>query len=165
MKDKVEKVLDEVRPGLQADGGDVELVDVSEDGIVKVRLTGACAGCPMSTLTLKMAIEKKLKEQLVDNYYDVLVGENTERYVPRIVAAKEILSHPKKYGFEFDKNDLYVIKPFYVVKVDTVITDIAVFAQKFGTNYKELKLHNPWLRENKLNNKSRKMYEIKIPVK
>ncbi len=64
MKDKVEKVLDEVRPGLQADGGDVELVDVTEDGIVKVKLTGACAGCPMSTLTLKMAIEKKLKEQI-----------------------------------------------------------------------------------------------------
>jgi Fe-S cluster biogenesis protein NfuA len=64
MKDKVEKVLDEVRPGLQADGGDVELVDVTEDGIVKVRLTGACAGCPMSTLTLKMAIEKKLKEKI-----------------------------------------------------------------------------------------------------
>lgn len=64
MKDKVEKVLDEVRPGLQADGGDVELVDVTEDGIVKVKLTGACAGCPMSTLTLKMAIEKKLKEKI-----------------------------------------------------------------------------------------------------
>jgi membrane-bound lytic murein transglycosylase D len=108
-------------------------------------------------------IEKKLREQLVDNYYDVLVGENTERYVPRIVAAKEILSHPKKYGFEFDKDDLYVIKPFYVVQVDTVITDIAVFAQNFDTNYKELKMYNPWLRENKLNNKTRKMYEIKIP--
>lgn len=64
MKDKVEKVLDEIRPGLQADGGDVELVDVTEDGIVKVRLTGACAGCPMSTMTLKMAIEKKLIEKI-----------------------------------------------------------------------------------------------------
>lgn len=64
MKDKVEKVLDEIRPGLQADGGDVELVDVTEDGIVNVKLTGACAGCPMSTLTLKMAIEKKLKEKI-----------------------------------------------------------------------------------------------------
>ena len=64
MKNKVEKVLDEVRPGLQADGGDVELVDVTEDGIVKVKLTGACAGCPMSTLTLKMAIEKRLKEKI-----------------------------------------------------------------------------------------------------
>lgn len=64
MKEKVERVLDEIRPGLQSDGGDVELVDITEDGIVKVKLTGACAGCPMSTLTLKMAIEKKLKEQI-----------------------------------------------------------------------------------------------------
>ncbi len=64
MKEKVEKVLDEIRPGLQADGGDVELVDVTDDGIVKVKLTGACAGCPMSTMTLKMAIEKKLKQAI-----------------------------------------------------------------------------------------------------
>jgi hypothetical protein len=53
--------------------------------------------------------------------------------------------------------------PSYTVKVDTAITNIAVFAQKFNTNYKELKMYNPWLRENKLNNKSRKLYEIKIP--
>lgn len=63
MKDKVEKVLEEVRPALQADGGDVELVDI-EDGVVKVRLKGACAGCPMSQLTLQMGIEKKLKEEI-----------------------------------------------------------------------------------------------------
>jgi hypothetical protein len=108
-------------------------------------------------------IEKQLKKQMVDNYYDVLMGENTERYVPRIVAAKEILSHPEKYGFEFDKDDLYKLGPTYVVQVDTVITDIAVFAKGFDTNYKELKMYNPWLRENKLNNKTRKMYEIQIP--
>ena len=100
---------------------------------------------------------------MVDSYYDVLMGENTERYVPRIVAAKEILSHPEKYGFEFDKDDLYKLGPTYVVQVDTVITDIAVFAKGFDTNYKELKMYNPWLRENKLNNKTRKMYEIQIP--
>ncbi len=64
MKEKVEKVLDKIRPGLIADGGNVELVDVSDAGIVKVKLTGACAGCPMSTMTLKMAIEKKLKEEI-----------------------------------------------------------------------------------------------------
>ena len=63
-KEKVEKVLDEIRPYLQADGGNVELVDVTDDGVVKVRLTGACGGCPMSTMTLKMAIEKKLKEKI-----------------------------------------------------------------------------------------------------
>ncbi|MBL7135570.1 MAG: NifU family protein [Candidatus Marinimicrobia bacterium] len=64
MKEKVEKVLDEIRPMLQADGGDVELVEVTDDGIVKVRLTGACGGCPMSTITLRMGIEKKLKESI-----------------------------------------------------------------------------------------------------
>lgn len=108
-------------------------------------------------------IEKRLKEQMVDSYYDVLAGENTERYVPRIVAAKEILSNPEKYGFEFDKDDLYELGPTYVVKVDTAITNIADFAKKFDSNYKELKMYNPWLRQNKLNNKSRKLYEIKIP--
>lgn len=64
MKEKVAEVLNEIRPALQADGGDVELIDVSDDGIVKVKLTGACAGCPMSTMTLKMSIEKRLKEKI-----------------------------------------------------------------------------------------------------
>ena len=108
-------------------------------------------------------IEKRLEEQQVSSYYDVLAGENTERYIPRIVAAKEILTHPEKYGFVFDKEDLYEIGPTYTVEVDTAIADIASFAKKFNTNYKELKMYNPWLRENKLNNNSRKLYEIKIP--
>jgi Fe-S cluster biogenesis protein NfuA len=64
IKDKVQEALNKVRPQLQADGGDVELVDVSEDGVVKVRLTGACGGCPMSQMTLKMGIEKILKQQV-----------------------------------------------------------------------------------------------------
>lgn len=64
MKEKVEKILAEIRPNLQMDGGDVELVEVSADGIVRVRLTGACGGCPMSMLTLKMAIEKRLKDAI-----------------------------------------------------------------------------------------------------
>jgi Fe-S cluster biogenesis protein NfuA len=63
MKDKVEKALEKVRPALQRDGGDVELVDV-EDGVVKVRLQGACAGCAMSQMTLKMGIEQMLKEEI-----------------------------------------------------------------------------------------------------
>lgn len=110
-------------------------------------------------------IEKRLEVQQVDSYYDVLAGENTERYIPRILAAKEILTNPEKYGFAFDKEDLYKMGPTYTVKVDTAITNIASFAKGFGTNYKELKMYNPWLRENKLNNKSRKLYEIKIPEK
>lgn len=63
MKEQVKKVLDKIRPQLQADGGDVELVDV-EDGIVKVRLCGACAGCPMSQMTLKNGIEAVIKEEI-----------------------------------------------------------------------------------------------------
>jgi Fe-S cluster biogenesis protein NfuA len=63
MRDKVEAILAQIRPALQADGGDVELVDVT-DGVVKLRLTGACSGCPMSTMTLKMGIERALKQQI-----------------------------------------------------------------------------------------------------
>ncbi len=63
MKEKVEAALEKVRPALRADGGDVELVDV-QDGVVKVRLTGACGGCPMSQMTLKMGIERLLKKEI-----------------------------------------------------------------------------------------------------
>ena len=64
MKEKVEAALSKVRPSLQADGGDVELVDVSSEGVVRVKLTGACAGCPMGQITLKMGIEKVIKEEV-----------------------------------------------------------------------------------------------------
>ena len=64
MKEKVEDVLNKIKPSLQADGGDVELVEVGEDGIIKVRLTGACGSCPMSQMTLKMGIEKMLKKEI-----------------------------------------------------------------------------------------------------
>ncbi len=64
MKEQVQKLLDQIRPALQADGGDVELVEVTEDGIVKVRLQGACGSCPMSQMTLKMGIEKRIKEEI-----------------------------------------------------------------------------------------------------
>ena len=62
MRAEVEQALDTIRPALQADGGDIELVDVGEDGVVQVRLTGACGGCPMSQMTLKMGVEKTLKK-------------------------------------------------------------------------------------------------------
>ena len=64
MKERVEVSLGKIRPSLNADGGDVELIEVTPDGVVKVRLTGACAGCPMSQMTLKMGIEKMLKEEI-----------------------------------------------------------------------------------------------------
>jgi Fe-S cluster biogenesis protein NfuA len=63
MRENVEKVLQKIRPSLQADGGDIELIDI-QDGVVKVKLTGACGGCPMSQMTLKMGVERVLKEEL-----------------------------------------------------------------------------------------------------
>ncbi|MCH4552462.1 lytic transglycosylase domain-containing protein [Aestuariibaculum lutulentum] len=108
-------------------------------------------------------VARRLKEQNVTDYYDLLLGEETGRYLFRIVALKEILSHPAKYGFNFREKDLYQEVPTYKVKVDSAVTDFTKFAEGFGINYKILKLHNPWLREPHLNNKSRKMYEIDIP--
>lgn len=64
MREKVQAILDDVRPALQADGGDVELIEVDEQGIVKVRLQGACSGCPMASMTLKNGIERALKEAI-----------------------------------------------------------------------------------------------------
>ena len=64
MKEKVQAVIEEIRPYLQADGGDIELVEVTDDGIVKVRLRGACAGCPGAQMTLRMGVERKLKEEI-----------------------------------------------------------------------------------------------------
>lgn len=106
---------------------------------------------------------RRLKEQNVKDYYDLLLGEETGRYLFRIVALKEILSHPAKYGFNFREKDLYHEVPTYKVKVDSAVTDFTKFAENFGINYKILKIHNPWLREPHLNNKSRKVYEIDIP--
>jgi Fe-S cluster biogenesis protein NfuA len=64
LKEKVQNALNKVRPSLQADGGDVQLIDVDDQGVVKVKLTGACGGCPMSQMTLKMGIEKILKQNV-----------------------------------------------------------------------------------------------------
>ena len=64
LEERVEKVLEEIRPSLRADGGDVDLVEVTEDGVARVRLTGACGSCPMSAYTLKLGIEKQLKEKI-----------------------------------------------------------------------------------------------------
>jgi Fe-S cluster biogenesis protein NfuA len=64
MKEKVQKIIDEIRPALQADGGNIELIDVGEDGVVKVRLMGACGSCPMSQLTLKRGVEARLKAKV-----------------------------------------------------------------------------------------------------
>lgn len=108
-------------------------------------------------------VSRRLKEQNVSEYYDLLLGEETGRYMFRIVALKEILSNPDTYGFNFRDKDLYTPVPTYKVEVDTAVTDFTKFAENYGINYKILKLHNPWLREPHLNNRSRKQYYIDIP--
>lgn len=108
-------------------------------------------------------MSRRLDEQNVNGYYDLLLGEETGRYVFRILALKQILADPERYGFNFKEEHLYEKVPSYKVKVDTVVTDFVQFAEHFGINYKILKLHNPWLREDHLNNASRKEYQIEIP--
>jgi hypothetical protein len=110
-------------------------------------------------------ISRRLEDQDVKDYYDLLLGEETGRYIFRIVALKEILNHPTRYGFNFNPSDLYRPIPTYDVKVDSAITDFTKFAHGFDINYKILKLHNPWLREKHLNNKTQKEYTIQIPEK
>lgn len=110
-------------------------------------------------------IQKQLTRQNATSYYDLLLGQETGRYVFRIAAMKEILSNPKKYGFNFRKKDLYDHIPTFNVLVEEPVEDFNEFAAKYDINYKILKLHNPWLRETHLNNSTRKEYLIQIPKK
>ncbi|WP_047245079.1 lytic transglycosylase domain-containing protein [Maribacter thermophilus] len=111
------------------------------------------------------AINKFMGIQKVDNYWDLLLGDETGRYVFRIMAIKEILSNPEKYGFHVEKEDLYTAVPTFTVEVDEPIASFADFAREYEITYKILKRHNPWLRQPHLNNSSRKKYVIEIPNK
>ncbi len=109
-------------------------------------------------------VNTKIVEQQVTDYYDLLLTDETSRYVFRILALKEIMKHPDLYGFEVDKNEMYDYIPTKTIEVDSSITDLAVFAKKQGINYKILKIHNPWLRDKKLSNATKKKYLIEIPT-
>ncbi len=109
-------------------------------------------------------VNKQITSQGENNYYDLLLTEETYRYVFRILALKEIMQNADKYGFTLRNNELYNAIPTRKVEVDTSITDLAAFAKQQGINYKILKIHNPWLRDKKLTNSSRKKYEIEIPM-
>jgi len=109
-------------------------------------------------------ITKRIDEQKVNNYYDLALTEETSRYVFRILALKEIMRQPAKYGFNIYPSDLYTQIPTKKVAVDSSITDLTGFAISQGINYKILKIHNPWLRDKKLVNPTKKLYEIEIPL-
>ena len=113
----------------------------------------------------KSGLMTQIKRQKSYTYYDLLLNDETSRYVFRILAIKEIFENPKKYGFQFRSEDLYKNIPTFLVMVDTTINSWADFSKDYGINYKILKLHNPWLRESNLKNKFKRKYYLQIPIK
>jgi len=107
---------------------------------------------------------KQVNRQKQNNYYDLLLNEETARYIYRVLAIKLIIENPSAYGFHVRPEDMYFPIPTYEVKVDTAVADFADFAEKFDINYKLLKYFNPWLRDSFLTNKSGKTYYISIPA-
>ena len=109
-------------------------------------------------------VNKQITFQGVNNYYDLLLTEETSRYVFRILALKEIMKNPAQYNFNLQPHELYPSLPFKTVEVTASIPDLAVFAKEQGINYKILKIHNPWLRDRSLTVKPGKTYTMEIPL-
>ena len=109
-------------------------------------------------------LSNQLERQKATNYYDLVLNEETSRYIFRILAAKLILSNPKDYGFIYRDEDLYGPLRFKEFEVDTTINNLADLAFENGINYKTLKYLNPWLRDGYLPNSSGKNYAIQIPT-
>lgn len=110
-------------------------------------------------------LNRQLTKQQVQTYYDLKLNSETGRYVYRIMAAKEILSTPKKYGFQYRENQLWNGVQTEELKVIQTVSDLAIFAKELGINYKILKEYNPWLRSNSLTLKSVSEYTFDIPKK
>ena len=108
-------------------------------------------------------VQKQIERQKAKNYYNLVFSEETLRYIARAVTIKEIMNNPEKYGFDIKRNELYNPLPYKLVQVNGPVDDLADFAIGYGINYRILKLYNPWLRDNVLKNKDRKVYSIKIP--
>lgn len=109
-------------------------------------------------------VNKQITIQGVTNYYDLLLTDETARYVFRILALKQIMKNPVEYGFTVAPAELYQNIPTKKLEIDSSITDLAAFAKAQGVNYKILKIHNPWLRDRKLTNPTKKKYIIEIPT-
>lgn len=109
-------------------------------------------------------VQRALDNQGVNNYYDLYLNEETARYVFRILAIKEIIQKPEKYGFKIDPAHMYNEEKLRYVEVDSSIKDLVAFSKEQGINYKLLKRHNPWLRDDQLTVKKGKVYQIAIPI-
>lgn len=113
----------------------------------------------------KGGLKKRLNEQGTNAYFDLNLNSETSRYVLRIMALKEIMQHPKRYGFNLAEKDLYApFPPHKVVNVSSAVASWADFAKTHNTTYRMLKVYNPWLRSASLTNKYKKTYKIKIPT-
>jgi hypothetical protein len=110
-------------------------------------------------------IKTQLERQKTSNYFNLVLNNETNRYIPRIVALKYIMENPKIYGFDVKEEQLYKPYSTRIVKLDTSVTNFADYAKLHGINYKTLKLFNPWLRENFVVNKDKTEFLIKIPQK
>lgn len=108
-------------------------------------------------------IEKWGGLQKTTNYWNLVLGSETSRYVSRIVAMKLIMENPKNYGYDLKEEDLYKPLKFKEIELGTTVTDFADYAKSLGINYKTLKLYNPWLRDTALKNKTGTVYKIKVP--
>ena len=108
-------------------------------------------------------VDKQLGRQKQDNYFDLLLNEETGRYVYRILAMKEILRDPERYGFHLRKKDLYAPYSVRTVELDAAVPDLAAWAVAHGTTYKVLKLLNPWLRDNRLSDPKGARYQVLLP--
>jgi len=109
-------------------------------------------------------ITRELQQQKVKSYYELLLNQETARYIFRILAIKTIFENPKKYGFHFDDTDLYPPIPTQKIQVTKTIKNLVDFVQDYNINYKTLKYFNPWLRKDYLPNRSKRIYYIKVPV-
>ncbi len=112
----------------------------------------------------RRGIERQIERQGETGYYDLLLNEETARYVYRVIAIKLVLENPTQYGFNIPDSECYRPIPFHEISVSSSIDDMGTFARKHGTNYKLLKFLNPWLRDSKLLNNQKKTYIIRIPV-
>lgn len=109
-------------------------------------------------------LRNEMQTQKMENYYDLNLSEETNRYIFRLVAIKHVMEHPELYGFDMKTEQLYPpLDNFALVTVDSSIASLGDFAKQFGTSYRMLKIYNPWLKGSSLTNTKRKVYDIKIP--
>jgi len=110
-------------------------------------------------------IENQLERQKATNYFNLVLNQETSRYIPRILALKYVMENPQFYGFDIKEDQLYEPYDTYKEKLDTSVTHLADYAKLRGINYKTLKIFNPWLRDNFLTNKNNKTFFVKLPKK